>query len=442
MLQNCKEGFTGCFGRHASRAISSNERFENGNRSLVSGKDAFSLSGRIAAKRLNWGVLAAAFALAACGRQTAGFPVGASQAPFAPARQPEAKSRPSVSGSYRILHSFGSGHDGYDPEAGLVAVRGMLYGTTVSGGAYGGGTIFRLSASGTEQVLHSFGSGADGAEPLGGLIEVDDTMYGTTKYGGKNGEGVVFSITMLGDERVVYSFGGAADGQHPEAALLYHKGEFYGTTRDGGTANRGTVFGVHVNGAERVVYGFRGGSDGSHPVSSLIDVDGTLYGTTLGGTVYAVTPSGEEHAAVHLSGGAFSLAELLYVGHGLLGTTYNGGPDHAGTVFGIGADGSVQRLHDFGRGADGAEPVAGLIVAGGVVYGTTSNGGDGRYGNGTVFTISSAGEDIIYSFGATPHDGDAPMGPLVEMNGTLYGTTAFGGAHDTGTGVGGTVFSL
>jgi uncharacterized repeat protein (TIGR03803 family) len=43
-------------------------------------------------------------------------------------------------------------------------------------------------------------------------------------------------------------------------------------------------------------------------------------------------------------------------------------------------------VHSFGKGNDGASPVAGLINVGGVLYGTTSEGGGANAG--TVFSLS------------------------------------------------------
>ena len=44
----------------------------------------------------------------------------------------------------KVLHSFGSGTDGVEPEVGLIDVNGTLYGTTLAGGAYGHGTVFAI----------------------------------------------------------------------------------------------------------------------------------------------------------------------------------------------------------------------------------------------------------------------------------------------------------
>ena len=46
------------------------------------------------------------------------------------------------------------------------------------------GTVFSLSKSGVEKVMHSFSGAPDGALPYAGLINVKGTLYGTTWAGG------------------------------------------------------------------------------------------------------------------------------------------------------------------------------------------------------------------------------------------------------------------
>lgn len=62
-------------------------------------------------------------------------------------------------------------------------------------------------------------------------------------------------------------------------------------------------------------------------------------------------------------------------------------------------------IHPFGRSAkDGANPSADLIDLKGTLYGTTVNGG--AHNGGTVFSITTNGEErVLYSFGAL---GSAP----------------------------------
>jgi uncharacterized repeat protein (TIGR03803 family) len=72
-----------------------------------------------------------------------------------------------------------------------------------------------------------------------------------------------------------------------------------------------------------------------------------------------------------------------------------------------------------------------MIDVNGTLYGTTYGGG--MYGKGTVFRITARGkEKVLHSFGAGSADGQQPEAALVEAKGSLYGTTLFGGAYDGG----------
>jgi uncharacterized repeat protein (TIGR03803 family) len=92
---------------------------------------------------------------------------------------------------------------------------------------------------------------------------------------------------------------------------------------------------------------------------------------------------------------------------------------------------SYKVLHSFGGSPDGFYPAASLINVKGTLYGTTRGGGDDR--NGTVFTVTMGGaEKVLYSFMDFP-DGKAPGASLVYAGGTLYGTTENGGSRLFGT---------
>jgi uncharacterized repeat protein (TIGR03803 family) len=127
----------------------------------------------------------------------------------------------------------------------------------------------------------------------------------------------------------------------------------------------------------------------------------------------------------------------------LVGTTLLGGNNQEGTVFSLVPSGrrwKEKMLYRFGNDYDGYEPFAGLSPAGsGVYYGTTYHGGMYDYGSAFELRRSHGGwiENRIHTFtGRT--DGEYPNNGLVEGdNGTLYGTTLFGGSFQTGT-----VFSL
>ena len=102
-----------------------------------------------------------------------------------------ASSRAAPIGSYKSIYSFGGkADDGRTPAAGLIALGGELYGTTEDGGttnAYcrlGCGTVFRVDTSGAEQTIYRFGGASGGANPTGTLIALNGVLYGTTSGGG------------------------------------------------------------------------------------------------------------------------------------------------------------------------------------------------------------------------------------------------------------------
>ena len=117
----------------------------------------------------------------------------------------------------------------------------------------------------------------------------------------------------------------------------------------------------------------------------------------------------------------------------LYGTTYGGGGGYQwGTVYSIGTDGSERVLYRFKAGKDGAHPEGALVNLNGTLYGTTYQGG--ASGSGTVFAITTAGkEHVVYSFKGGK-DGQYPYCTLLADGGSLYGTT-FGGGVSGGWGV-------
>lgn len=111
---------------------------------------------------------------------------------------------------------------------------------------------------------------------------------------------------------------------------------------------------------------------------------------------------------------------------------------YCGTVFRITKNGKFKVLYSFGKNHyDGESPVASLLDVGGTLYGTTYLGG--RYGNGTVFSVSTAGEEhTVYSFGTNGEDSSNPGSALIDVQGELYSTTSGAEQYDEG----GTVFSV
>ena len=155
------------------------------------------------------------------------------------------------------------------------------------------------------------------------------------------------------------------------------------------------------------------------------------------------SPDGTERVLHRFKGGTDGsqpLAGLTVLNGVLYGTTAYGGTSNDGTVFKVSPSGRESRVYSFKGGGDGAFPQANLIAVNGILYGTTSRGG--AFNDGTVFEVRPSGtESVIYSFKGGA-DGWFPQANLIAVNGILYGTTYFGGGTGCyGSGCG-TVFKI
>jgi len=164
---------------------------------------------------------------------------------------------PSSSGDWSesLLHSFGgSSTDGISPTAGVVFdSEGNLYGTTLGSlGPVCCGIVFELSKPSlsrnawTETILYNFGNPGDGSEPEAAVsFDSNGNLYGSTEFGGAFGQGTVFRLTPQPDGRWlegIYSFTGGTDGGQPTSGVVFDTaGHLYGTTLSGGLGY-GVVF--------------------------------------------------------------------------------------------------------------------------------------------------------------------------------------------------------
>ena len=391
----------------------------------------------------------------------------------------------SAATKYKALYQFTGGADGDQAWSSVVFDEaGDLYGTTEWGGAYGWGTVFKLThnldGSWTETVIHNFTGGADGAYPDHQVLVFDATgnIYGTAGLGGDlnkqcypsnwgPGCGVVFKLTPNPDgtwtQSVLYTFTGGKDGGVPAAPLTFDAaGNLYGKTAIGGGKGCpdyhgcGVIFKLSPNPdgswTQSVIHSFRGGRDGNFPDEGelIFDGDGNLYGTTnLGGgkgcpqqqgcgVVFELMPNADgtyKEKVLHRFGegkeGGWIDGNLVFDADGnLYGTTMFFGAYGVGTVYRLSPkpDGSwsYKVIHQFKGGKDGAESYAGLVIdAAGNLYGTTRHGG--LYGYGTVFKLTPKPdggwtERILHAFAARPA-AYACERLTLDAAGNVFGTT-------------------
>ena len=354
------------------------------------------------------------------------------------------KVQPDGSG-FATLKFFTNRLEGIYPYAGLALSGSTLFGTTGSGGSSNYGTVFRVNTDGTGYtVLKHFG-GSDGARPyVAALTLSDSVLYGATYGGGSAGDGTVFKLNTDGsDYTVLHSFTGVPDGAFPDFALTVSGSVLYGTTENGGSAGAGTVFTMNTDGTGyAVLVNFTNSPDGAYADAVLTLSGGVLYGTTYrggsnyDGTIFQVNTDGTGYSVLkHFGGsdGAQPTGPLILSGGVLYGTTSQGGSNSAGTVFQINTDGTgFSVLNNFTNSPDGATPLAGMMLSGSLLYGTTRNGGEG--GVGSVFQINTngSGYSILGNF-ARNGDGSNPNADLTMSGGVLYGTTSGGGSSGGGT---------
>ena len=422
--------------------------------------------------------------------------------------------------------------NGAAPFAGLVQHSGgAFYGTTTAGGAYGAGTVFKLAADGTFASLYSFTGGNDGSNCAGGLLLASDgNLYGTTMGGGAYGLGTVFRISPEGTLATLVSFDGY-QGANPYCTLIQGTdGRLYGTTQNGGANGWGAIFRLSLDSPLQITQqpqpqqafagdtvSFSVATFGSLPVSyqwlkngtSLSDggnvsgsssrtltltnlgvADAAMYSVVVSNVYGAVISagarlevifsppyliSGPESQTVlvgatamfsvdaagdalsfqwqengtnlmdggNISGSTTPTLTLASVTAGSAGT-YSvivsnaldvlSSPSAMLTVLPVSRLGtSMTVLLLFPGGTGPFNPYAGVMQGtDGNFYGTTVNGGRGLYG--TAFKLLASGADYILHYFTNGVDGATPLAGLTQASdGNLYGASLQGVGASLGT---------
>ncbi len=263
-------------------------------------------------------------------------------------------------GKLTVLYSFCSQTncaDGEYPSSALVlASNGDFYGTAAFGGEHGGGTIFKVTPQGKLTTLYSFcmlTGCTDGVDPIGGLfLGSDGALYGTTYGDGAFGYGTIYKLSSSGQFTTLHSFD-FSDGANPTAGLIQaSNGKFYGATQYGGDISDGcgggcgTLFAITAAGKFSLL-DVLDWNNGFQPYSPIIQAtDGNLYGTTVmgvgAGTVFDMTPGGKLTSLFAFGSdfdGTLPFGGLVQSTNGVFyGTTAGGGSSSNGTVFSLDND--------------------------------------------------------------------------------------------------------
>ena len=286
-----------------------------------------------------------------------------------------------------------SGPDGNTPQSGLtLGLDGSFYGTTVTGGLNGKGSVFKISSGGVFTQLYSFTDGTDSAYPWAPPVQgPDGSIYGVT-YNGTN-PGRAYKITSAG----VFSVIATLPSKTVAPLIFGNDGNLYGTTQYGGTYNRGTVFKMTTKGALTIIHSFTA----ELPTGPVMQAaDSKLYGTTpFGGTngqgiIYSMSLSGGSFTVLHnflLSEATNSVSGLVQGSDKFLyGVAQAGGGAGLGSLFKVNTTGTVfSVLYSF-QTAVGDTPMSTPVLhTNGIIYGTTNHGGPTNVGYGTLYRYNA-----------------------------------------------------
>jgi hypothetical protein len=321
------------------------------------------------------------------------------------------------------IYDFKGGKDGVHPAGITIDAKGVIYGTTISGGGSftcgsdnnipdGCGTLFNLAETEgkwKETVLHRFQGGSDGAEPFAApSLDEAGNIYTSTDLGFSGsmttaadkkpsceGYGGVLARIRDAFEALLYQLQCGqkpASGAFPEGVLLpppvpirlssdprvadpEPAKALIGTATGGGNVDECPLLGNNGCGT---VFLLTRPADGKTPWDETVlhvfsDTDGNSpqgYLTAVGDdAVYGVTPDGGIYNAACGANGCGTIYQLVTEGSGW---------KWGGTV------------HKFVGGAGGFQPVPQLTLFNGMILGTNGAGGSSKCpaGCGTIFAIT------------------------------------------------------
>ncbi len=335
----------------------------------------------------------------------------------------------------------------FDPPPGLIAdSNGNLFGTSVSG-------VFEVvKTSGGYTSSTTILARLDFANS-GVVADAKGNLFGTTFYGGAYGNGTVFEIVKTASGYsstpiILANFD--AGSPNPTGLTVDANGNLFGMTSGDIDNSQGNVFEIVKTAGgyastPTILFTFDV-AHGALPFGGLIvDANGNLFGATAyggafnGGTVFEIPKTNGVYASIPmilvsfggLNGSAYNPCGTLTAdaNGNLFGTTFAGGAFNQGTVFEIaktnGVYASTPTILVSFNGSNGANPNSSLIVdANGNLFGTTAYGGAGAAG--TAFEIAktasgyASSPTVLVNFDA--HNGGSPSRSLVaDAHGNLFG---------------------
>lgn len=362
--------------------------------------------------------------------------------------------RMDFNGNVSIVYNFTGNADGALPDGGVVeGPDGYLYGGTTVYGAYSRGVAFRVKKNGSGfQVIGPF-DGMTGPFSYNSMVVgPDGKIYGTTQEGGANGGGTFFRVEPGVGLTPLFAFNGTS-GITPGTLILGGDGKFYGTTSGGGAKGFGTAFRIDTAGSLTVLHSFSSAESAYSNLPLCLAADGKFYGVSWSGgfdtyagnfayygygTAFKMTASGAT-TVLHQFG--FQDIEARFCdpiqardGY-FYGAARSGGAFGHGTIFRFDAAGNLTNIHHFNDGVlEGGSPSSLIQGRDGYLYGVTVGGG--KYGNGTIFKMTTSGKLTTLrhlSLMDGSNGGDRHARLLQGADGAFYGVFYYGGQNGQGT---------
>ena len=349
--------------------------------------------------------------------------------------------------TFETLHKF-EGADGLYPATAMtVGPDGALWGTTLRGGSYDAGVIFRYSTDdgqfSTEVDLDPV---AVGHTPVARLLNIGDgNLYGACKGGSAgntiNNGGSVFRLDPDGALTVLHTIP-AIQGAPYKAVYLAagEPGALLVVCEDNSGIRR-----VPLNNGPVTMPPLFPGTP--YPQSLIRASNGLMYGTTTRGavggavgTLFKTAPDGTGYTKIYdaaTANGSLPAGAMVQAPDGnLYGLMQQGGAipsdvNISGVLYRLSLDGVYSVVHRF---TDFDTPTGDLLLASdGMLYGAAQIVGPGGNGNGGVWRIKTdgTGYKVLHVFktgpGGTYPTSRVPVGGLTQgRDGNIYGTTTFG----------------
>jgi uncharacterized repeat protein (TIGR03803 family) len=376
---------------------------------------------------------------------------------------------------------FTGAENGSTPVGSLIkADNGKLFGKTAEGGTYNFGVLFEWDpATDTYTKKLDFTGTENGRFPIGRLVQAKNgNLYGTTVYGGLYEKGILFKLDPSTDAFTkILDFNGADNGSAPTGYMIEaDNGNLYGLTMRGDAGydslhpnfENGVLF--EFNPATEILtkkVDFNGFEKGSGPTESLVKANnGKLYGMTsnggaledwskLGyGVLFEYDPIGDIYTKKmdfnpFQNDGFSPRVSLIQADNGKLYGTAGGGAYEDDNHWGGGvlfewdpATDTYTKMKVFDQAAEGIGPWNTLVqVENGKFYGATFSGGIythaepvGEVTNGVFYEWDPATNTYTKKLDLNEtENGFLPIGPFLQAeNGKLYGMNGQGGKYNGG----------